>query len=260
MSHKEDFLQSCIVLDTETTGKDYKTAEVIETGFVIREDGEWIIFNELHSPVHSKIPPMVSSICYITNSMVEDKPAFIDAKDTFQSVVDGFANGYAVGHNYFYDMKVLQNHGINMPKNSICTWRMAKKIFNGMSEIESTSLPYLRFALELDVPIEMHCHRAGNDSFITGKLLEIMVDLMESSNLLDLDKPYGPQIAKWATAPIIYEKFPFGKHKGENVDDVPVSYINWAFNNMDSLNESNDNFDADLAATLTLTLEKRGII
>lgn len=37
MSHKEDFLQSCLILDTETTGKDYKTAEIIEAGFVIRE-------------------------------------------------------------------------------------------------------------------------------------------------------------------------------------------------------------------------------
>lgn len=249
MSHKETFLEECIVLDTETTGKDYNTAEIIETGFVIREGGEWILFQDLHKP-KSKIPPMVSSICYITNKMVEDKPLFVDAKETFQTVVDGFANGYAVGHNYFYDMRVLQNHGITMPVNSICTWRMAKKLFNGMNEIESTSLPYLRFALELDVPIDMYCHRAGNDSFITGKLLEIMVDLMESSDLLDLDMPYGPQIAKWAAAPIIYERMPFGKHKGELMIDVPHSYWKWATQNMDSLNEDADNFDPDLAASV----------
>ena len=260
MSHKEDFYQQCLIIDFETTGTDYKTAEIIESGFCIRENNEWVIFQELHKPASTKIPPMVESITYITNSMVENSPTFINAKDTFQVVVDGFVDGYAVGHNYFYDMKVGQNHGIIMPANSICTWRMAKKLFNGMNEIESTTLPYLRFALELDVPAEMRCHRGGNDCFITGKLLEVLVDLMESGNMLDLDMPYGPQIAQWAQEPIIYEKFPFGKHKGEYVDDVPVSYINWAFNNMDSLNEANDNFDADLAATLTLTLEKRGII
>ena len=249
MTHKEDFLAQCIVLDTETTGTDYKKAEIIETGFVIRDKDDWVIFQELHKP-KSTVPPMVSSICYITNDMVKDKTVFVDNKETFQTVVDGFANGYAIGHNYFYDMKVLENHGITMPVNSICTWRMSKKLFNGVADIESTSLPYLRFALELDVPIDMYCHRAGNDSFITAKLLEVMVDLMESSGLLDLDKPYGPQIAYWAAQPIIYDRMPFGKHKGELMTDVPKSYWMWATKNMDSLNEDADNFDPDLAASI----------
>lgn len=251
MSHKEDFLQRCLILDTETTGKDYKTAQVIEAGFVIREDGSWTIFQELHKPTSGIIPPMVESICYITNEMVEDKPTFIESKDVFQSVVDGYGDGYLIAHNHFYDMRVLENHGVNTSKhNWVCTWRMAKKIFNGMAEIEATSLPYLRFALDLDVPIEMYCHRAGNDSFITGKLLEVLVDLMESSGLLDLDKPYGPQIAYWAAQPIIYETMPFGKHKGELMINVPKSYWMWATKNMDSLNEDADNFDPDLAASI----------
>jgi len=249
MSHKEDFLQSCLILDTETTGKDYNTAEIIEAGFVIRDNNDWIIFQELHKP-KSTVPPMVSSICYITNKMVEDKPTFVSTKDVFQTVVDGFSNGYAVGHNYFYDMKVLQNHGITMPAESICTWRMSKKLFNGVEDIESTSLPYLRFALDLDVPIGMYCHRAGNDSFITAKLLEVLVDLMESSNLLDTNKPYGPQIAQWAKEPIIYERMPFGKHKGELMTEIPKSYWMWCVKNMDSLNEDADNFDPDLAASI----------
>lgn len=251
MSHKEDFLQSCLILDTETTGKDYKTAEIIEAGFVIREGNSWTIFQELHKPLTGIVPPMVESICYITTEMIQEKPTFLDSKDVFQSVVDGYGAGYLVAHNHFYDMRVLENHGVDTTNhNWICTWRLAKKIFNGMAEIEATSLPYLRFALDLDVPIDMYCHRAGNDSFITGKLLEVLVDLMESSGLLDLDKPYGPQIASWAAEPIIYETMPFGKHKGELMINVPKSYWMWATKNMDSLNEDADNFDPDLAASI----------
>ena len=249
MSHKEDFLSQCIILDTETTGKDYKTAEIIETGFVIRENTEWVIFQELHKP-ELKIPPAVEALCYITNKMVEDKTIFADNKETFQMVVDGFTDGYVVGHNYFYDMKVLQNHGIIMPKNSICTYRMAKKIFNNMPEIEHTNLPYLRFALELDVPIEMRCHRAGNDSFITGKLLEVLIDLMETTKILNIDEPYGPQISNWVAEPIIFDRMTFGKHKGELMTDIPKSYWLWATKNMDALNEEADNFDPDLAASV----------
>ncbi len=258
MSHKEDFLKQCMVLDTETTGKDYKTAEIIESGFVIREDNDWTIFSELHKPLNGGIPAQVQAICYIVDSMVEDKSSFVDSKDTFAAVVTSYVenNGYFVAHNHFYDMRVLQNHGIDTTDaNWLCTWRLSKKLFETVDEIEETNLPYLRFKLELDVPLDMYCHRAGNDSYMTGKLLETLVDYMEGLNLLDKNLPYGPQIVQWAAEPIIYQKMPFGKHKGLPMKEVPKSYWNWAMQNMDSLNEEADNYDADLAASIAAALE-----
>lgn len=251
MSHKEEFLQSCLILDTETNSDDYKIAEIVESGFVIREGADWTIFQEFHRPIDRPIPPKVESICYITNEMVEDCPAFVDSSETFQSVIDGYSAGYLVAHNHFYDMRVLERHGIDTTNHTwICTWRMAKKLFNGMESIEETNLPYLRFALKLDVPIEMRCHRAGNDSYMTAKLLEFLVDMMEESGLVDKDEPYGPQIAQWAAEPIIYERMPFGKHKNELMTDVPHSYWQWAMKNTDWFNEEADNFDPDLAASI----------
>ena len=251
MNQKEDFLQSCLILDTETNSDNYTIAEIIESGFVIRDNSDWTIFQELHKPVDRPIPPKVESICYITNKMVEDKPTFKDSKETFQSVVDGYSNGYLVAHNHFYDMRVLQNHGIDTSKHVwICTWRMAKKIFNGVEEIQETNLPYLRFALELDVPIELHCHRAGNDSYITAKLLEAFVDILEENGTIDKNLPYGPQIANWAESPIIYERMPFGKHKGELMADIPRSYWQWGMKNTDWFNEDADNYDPDFVASV----------
>ena len=256
MSHKEDFLKSCLILDTETTGKDYKTAEIIESGFVIRENESWTIFQDLHKPAVGIIPPAVEAICYITNGMVEGRPPFVESSEVFQSVVDGYINGYLVAHNHFYDMRVLERHGVNTSAHTwLCTWRMSKKLFSTIPDIEETNLPYLRFALGLYIPIELRCHRAGNDSFITGKLLESLVDLMESTGLLDLDKPYGPQIIKWAAEPIIYERFPFGKHKGELLTDIPMSYWSWAIKNTNWFDESADNYDADLAASINIVLD-----
>ena len=260
MSYKENFYSECLILDSETTGKDYNTAEVIESGFVIREGNDWTMFNELHRPKSGVVPPAVESICYITTEMVADKPYFVDVKDTFQMVVDGFSEGYAVGHNYFYDMKVFQNHGITMPKKSICTWRMVKKLLNNIPELEETNLPYLRFALDLDVPLDQRCHRAGVDSYITAKLLEKLVEIMEELNLIDKNLPYGQQIEEWAKQPIIYTTMQFGKHKGENINDIPLSYFQWALKNMDTLNEDSDKFDPDFAATIAATLTHRGII
>lgn len=255
MSNKEDFLQSCLVLDTETNSDDYKIAEIIESGFVIRENNDWTIFQELHKPIDRPIPPKVESICYITNEMVRDMPPFIDTRDTFQAVVDGYSAGYLVAHNHFYDMRVLERHGVETSNHTwICTWRMAKKIFNGHPEILETNLPYLRFALKLDVPITMYCHRAGNDSYMTAKLLESFVETMEEFKLIDKSKPYGPQIAKWAAEPIIYERMPFGKHKGELMTEVPRSYWQWAMNNTQWFDEEADNFDPDLAASIHVAL------
>lgn len=251
MSHKEDFLQSCLVLDTETNSDDYKIAEIIESGFVIRDNNDWTIFQELHQPVERSIPPKVESICYITNEMVKGKPSFFDSKETFQSVVNGYSNGYLVAHNHFYDMRVLENHKIDTSRhNWICTWRMAKKIFNGVEEIQETNLPYLRFALALSVPIEMHCHRAGNDSYITAKLLEAFVDILEEDGTLEKTLPYGPQVANWASSPIIYERMPFGKHKGELMTAIPHSYWQWGMKNTDWFNEDADNYDPDLSASI----------
>jgi DNA polymerase III epsilon subunit-like protein len=119
-----------------------------------------------------------------------------------------------------------------------------------MESIEETNLPYLRFALELDVPIEMRCHRAGNDSYMTAKLLEVFVDIMEVEGLLDKELPYGPQIQDFSFSPIIYERMPFGKHKGELMTAVPHSYWQWAMRNTDWFNEEADNFDPDLAASI----------
>jgi len=251
MSHKEDFLQSCLILDTETNSDDYKIAEIIESGFVIREGTDWTIFQELHKPVDRPIPPKVESICYITNKMVEDKPAFVNSKEVFQEVVNGYIGGYLVAHNHFYDMRVLGNHGINTEDHKwICTWRMAKKLFNGVESIEETNLPYLRFALELDIPIEMRCHRAGNDSYMTAKLLEVFIEYMEGMGLLDKDQPYGPQVYEYAKSPIIYERMPFGKHKGELMSAIPQSYWEWGMKNTDWFNEEADNFDPDFAASV----------
>lgn len=251
MSYREDFLQSCLVLDTETNSDDYKIAEIVESGFVIREDNDWTIFQELHKPVDRPIPPKVESICYITNKMVADKPSFLDSKEVFQEVVNGYSGGYLVAHNYFFDMRVLENHSIDTKNHKwICTWRMAKKLFNNVSSVEETNLPYLRFALELDIPIEMRCHRAGNDSYITAKLLELLVSYLEESGIIDKNQPYGPQIETWLAEPILLERMTIGKHKGELMKDVPHSYWQWAMANTDWFNEEADNFDPDFAASV----------
>ena len=253
MSFREEFLKGCLVLDTETTNQDRNVAEIIESGFVIKDGATWNIFQELHRPT-GLISPTIESICYITNDMVKAAPPFVEGAANFQEIIDGF--DYLLAHNTLYDRTVLTNHGIDSTKHKwICTWRMVRKLFNGDETVELTNLPYLRFRFKLDVPIDMRCHRAGNDSFMTALLLEYMLDIMEERGIIDKDLPYGPQILEWVEQPIIYVLMPFGKHKNQRMETIPLSYWSWALKNMDSLKEDSDDYDPDFAASIEHAIE-----
>jgi len=259
MNNKTEFLKQCFVLDTETTSDDYKTAEIIEIGWAEYSDYGWGFSQFLHKP-SNPIPPIVQSICYITNEMVNDKSKF-NHEDYSQVLLKNTDNRYYIAHNSFYDMRVLQNHNVDLEKFKwIDTLRLVKKLYNDDKDMINLKLPYLRFYFELDIPIELPCHRAGQDSLITGELLEYLVGVMEDRGIIDQSRPYGPQIYDWALEPIIYTKMPVGKHKNELLDNVPLNYINWALSNMDSLNEDADNYDPDFAQSIVLSLERRGVI
>lgn len=255
MSKTEQFLEQCIVLDTETTSDDFHKAEIIESGFVLRNNGVWDVYQDLHRPVNGPIPPKIQSICYITNQMVSESQPFSESTAGLQSVIDVYKAGYVVAHNYSYDQRVLENNGIVLPKNSICTWRIAKKLFMDSPDITETNLPYLRFALELDVPLEYRCHRAGYDSLITGHLLESMIKLMESYGLIDETADLGTQIMEYSNAPIIHRTMPFGKYKNVAMSEIPTSYWQWAMKNTDWFNPEADSFDPDLLESINAALE-----
>lgn len=257
LTNKEKFLYDCLVLDTETNSDNYEIAEIVESGFARMDNNRWQIFQELHCPV-SAIPPKVESICYITNEMVAGKSPFTQNKDEFQSIVNQYKRGFLVAHNYFFDKKVLENNGINLDGTKwICTWRLSKKLFLNEPTIEETNLPYLRFALKLDIPITMLCHRAGHDSFITAKLLELYVDMLEEMGVIDKSLPYGEQIYNWANETIIYENMPIGKYKGQPIASIPTSYWDWAVKNTNWFNDSAENFDPDLYHSIAHALDKK---
>lgn len=252
--HKDFFLDQCLCLDTETNSNDYKVAEVVESGYAHRVDGEWVYHQELYEPVNP-IPPKVQSVTYITNEMVKGKDIFTHNSDAYVKKISEYGDGYYVAHNAKFDMMVLANNGINLKESKwICTYRLAKKIFEDMPEIEETNQPYLRFALGLDVDPSLHCHRAGVDCLVTGKLLETLVLFMEDMGLIDVNQPYGEQVYEYSTSPIIYKRFPFGKHKGELISDIPHSYWRWAMEKTDWFNEDADSFDPDLVASINAVL------
>jgi exodeoxyribonuclease X len=257
MNRKEEFLKNCIVVDTETTSKDYKVAEVIELGYAINTGAEWTTFVDMYKP-HDSICPMVSSITNITNAMVKTKPYFENCVKDITSVIFAFGGDVVcVAHNAFYDKSVLARYSVTSP-TWICTLRMAKKLWGNDPTVENFTLPYLRYRFGILDPAyhEINAHRADSDALVTGYFLEIMIDEMIARGLLTDDAPYIKQIDAWLDEPTLTDTMQFGKHKGQKLTEIPMSYWRWALENMESLDENHEKYDKDFAASVAVALEK----
>lgn len=262
MDHRKQFIESLFVVDTETTGKDYKTCEVIEVGFVLANPGtaeqtEWTKHAELFKP-DEPISPECSAITNISNLLVDGKRSFVDASTEYQEIINSFGDTcVAVAHNAFYDKNVLLRYGVTA-KNWLCTLRLSQKLFNDDITVSANNLPYLRYRFGILDPAlhEVAAHRADHDALVTAMFLEICLDKMEEDGVIDPTKSYWEQIDAWLNEPIITKTMPFGKHKGKLLTQIPLDYWNWALENMDSLNENAENYDKDFALSVEKALEE----
>lgn len=261
MTEREKFLHQLVVLDTETTSLNFKEAQVIEFGYVIKDDGVWKTHGSLHKPTIS-ITPEVSAITNITDKMVASCNSFSSVYKDFDSMLHRrkqYVHKLAmVAHNAFYDRKVFE-HGYSESDSLnyewLCTMRMAKKLFADEPTVTQFNLPYLRYRFELDIPENMPHHRASTDAYMTAKLMVFLVDAMEMMNVIDTELPYYEQIVEWMAKPVIMTKMPMGKHKGKALTEVPLDYWMWALDNFDNLQESKDEYDADFAASVAKAID-----
>ena len=128
ITERDKFLSRLAMLDTETTGKDYKTCEVIEMGLSFKENGEWKEVSQLYKP-DEPIKPECSAVTNITNRMVADEKSFFEDAIGWQTTVEEVVQTkpiIGVAHNSFYDEKVLERYGFTL-QNWLCTFKIAKK-------------------------------------------------------------------------------------------------------------------------------------
>lgn len=258
MDRKEEFLRNCIVLDTETTSLDFRVAEVIELGYAFKLDDDWHQVSNLYKAA-STISPEISAITHITEKMVAGCQFFGKAiEGDLNIIVDNFVGvGNFVAHNAFYDSSVMKNYSLrDIQSPWLCTMRIAKKLYGDDDTVTQFNLPYLRYRLDLDIPEDMPHHRAGTDAYMTAKLLAVLVDEMVSREIINDDSDYKSQIEEYMAKPVAITKMPFGKHKGKKLEEVPLSYWTWALDNLDTLNEDKDEYDADFATSVAIAVDK----
>lgn len=216
------------VIDTETTSFEGGVCELASVDII---NGQ--ICNPMSDFVKPPEPITVGAMAvhHITDAMVAEAPPINEVVGRYQG-----ASVY-VAHNAAFDRPKLPQ--INAPW--ICTLKLARKLF---PELESHSNQYLRyhFMLEVDVPENLHAHRALYDCYVTAALL------------IRLNRDVKMTIAQMreiTSLPSLLHTMRFGKHKGKTFEEIAATdqgWIRWALANMDA--------DEDLKFTLQHYLER----
>lgn len=268
MNGLDAFLSRVSVIDTETTNLIAEQSEIVEiacTSFTtdgLETDGFLL-------GAYNGIPPEASAKNNISKRMIEGLPKFDQVTQRVKGLLKwSDPNRYFVAHNAAYDRKALSTAFSRIESRKdvsicdddsrwICTWRLSKQILCHHFDDIQYGLSYLRYLLDLDVPDDTGVHRAGADTVVCAKLLEHLLGLAIEGGQIDATSDLGAELNALCRSHIPVRAWPFGKHKGVPLEDIPNDYYVWALKNVNSLNEDDPGYDPDLSESVRLLLEKR---
>lgn len=204
-----------IFLDTETTGTgpDDRLCQI-----AFKAAGGPVV-DELFNPGRP-IAIEAMAVHHITDEMVAAKPPFkgSPAYEKLKSLLDD-EQGILVAHNAVFDLDMLRKEGLAADR-AICTYKLSRHL-DSEGIIPQYNLQYLRYYLKLD--IEAVPHSALGDILV----LEGLFDRIRARFDMDDEADAAAQMLKISSAPVWVARMPFGKHKGQKMDQVPRDYLNW---------------------------------
>lgn len=218
-----------LFLDTETTG--FTHNRLVQLAWEEHPSGRSL--RALYRPP-VQIEEGASKVHGKTNEAVADLSPFEGSgHDTdLRALV---AENIVVCHNADYDLKVLKNEGIEVPRH-ICTMKVARKVFPLEKDHKLQGL-FERIAF--DVPGgDKKAHDAMGDVLVMIGLFAYMFQIEQGRGLTEHEI-----ISKWgAISSALPDTMPFGKHRGTLIKDLPTSYVAWCFGEKD--------FDPQLIAAM----------
>lgn len=219
------------ILDVETSGFG-ESAGICDIAWVeVDED-----LNEIEtvtSLIDPEVPitPSAMGVHHITNEMVENEPTI---SEFFTIVRDGRIAGDVclIGHRIEFDYGFV-NPWFESITTQLCTLRLARRFFPDLADHK---LQTIRYALGL----EGDAHRAMGDVRTCLGFLRYLKD-KTGYNLVDL---IGIE-----KRPLFIKNMPFGKHRGEKLNDLPISYLRWLRDVAE--------IDADLRHSVLITIAEK---
>lgn len=271
MNSKEKMLDTLIkdvifgIYDTETTGKNEdrvdKPIEVavvpwnIERGFITAPKS-WLINPEM--PIH----PAAIAVHGLQDEDVENAPLYQDVIPEFIELIEDWT---MVAHNNEFDLKMLPELK-NSNNCQLDMLRFARQIYKkgelGHKDqaLSSHQSQELRYWLNLKIDTgDLQAHRAAADIIVTGKVFEeTLRRCIERTGVQTLG-----ELLSFINAPMLIEKFTFGKYKGQRIEDVIISeksssrnYFHWLF---EKINNGEFELDNDTMHSIKLYMSKHGM-
>ena len=166
------------IVDIETTGGMAKRDKITEIGIVIH-DGSKIVdsYTSLINPERS-IPPEITRITGITNSMVEGAPKFYEVAKEIVLRTEG---AIFVAHNVRFDYSFIQEEfdklGFSYSRKQLCTVKLSRKTFPGLRSYSLGNL-ISHFGIEVQAR-----HRALDDAMATAKIFDMILEQSEEEEI-----------------------------------------------------------------------------
>lgn len=195
-SYAFDFLTTdVVVLDTETTGVDRTSDEIIEIAAVkLQADGQRIEFQTLVCPT-KQIPSEIEEITHITNEMVADAPKIDEVIGEFVAFVDDCP---CIAHNVTFDQAMLERVAPNNYITSawIDSLELARMAFARLKSHKLGDLAQL-------FGCEAATHRALDDVRALADLWPLILTALQDypQSLLELFASWHEDVS-WSYRPI----------------------------------------------------------
>ncbi len=172
---------SFVVCDVETTGLSPRNESIIEIGLIKIENLKITDkYSTLINP-NRFIPPFITQMTGIRNEDVQTAPKFREISYKIQEFI---GNSVFVAHNATFDYNFLlhsflRDEEIPIRLNTICTKRLARRLFPGISSASLKSIARL-FGFR-----NTSKHRALGDAKVTAQIFLKLLEEGKSKNKFD---------------------------------------------------------------------------
>ncbi|KEC85381.1 DNA exonuclease [Acinetobacter sp. ETR1] len=208
---------SALILDTETNSLNGYPIEIayVPCSF---EQGVLEIYQKLAFDEYFSCPEPIELGSMATHHILEID---ITGKPSFEVFRLPENTEYLIGHNIDYDIKATKLCDPSISVKGICTLALARMVWDELETHSLTAMYYHVMSADLEKARKhlRNAHNARWDIYFTGVVLQAIVEKLA---IKDINSLY--QMSEIARIP---KRITFGKHKGELIDELPDSYIDW---------------------------------